>query len=134
MKCIVCGNKSFEIFHKGTRDNSEIDVMRCGKCRSLQLSSFSQIGEGFYEDGNMHKNQYSVSEDTYSEQAWDSWVNETKEDDYRRADVIRAKIERGGGKEKQCFRFWMWKWRILETLKRTESSQRGWGGTRSGCA
>lgn len=97
MKCIVCGNKSFELFHQGTRDNSELDVMRCEKCKSLQLSSFSQIKDGFYEDGNMHKNQYSVLGDTYSEQAWDSWVNETKEDDYRRADVIKAQIERGGG-------------------------------------
>lgn len=96
MKCIVCGNESFKLFHQGTRDNSEIDVMRCEKCKSLQLSSFSQIEEGFYEEGNMHKNQYSVMGDTYSEQAWDSWVSETKEDDYRRADAIRDEIEGRG--------------------------------------
>lgn len=96
MRCIVCGNESFELFHRGTRDNSAIDVMRCKKCRSFQLSSFSQIEEGFYEVGDMHKDQYSVSEDTYSEQVWDSWVSETQEDDYRRADMIKAKIEGGG--------------------------------------
>lgn len=96
MRCIVCGNESFEMFHQGTRDNSEIDVMRCRKCNALQLSSFLQIKEGFYENGDMHKNQYCAAGDVYLEQEWDSWVNETKADDYRRADVIKTIIEGEG--------------------------------------
>lgn len=88
MRCIVCGSESFETFHKGTRDNPAIDVMKCTKCMSLQLSSFEQIEEGFYEDGNMHKDQYSAIQDAYSEQVWDSWIDETKEDDDRRAAML----------------------------------------------
>lgn len=117
MRCIVCGNESFEMFHQGTRDNSEIDVMRCEKCRGLQLSSFSQIKEGFYEDGNMHENQYSVLGDTYLEQDWNSWMNETKEDDYRRADVIRAKIEGGGLKGNNVLDFGCGNGGFLRRLK-----------------
>lgn len=98
MRCIICGNETFKMFHQGTRDNPEIDVMQCTKCMSLQLSSFSQIEEGYYEDGKMHKNQYSALQDTYSEQVWDSWIDETKEDDDRRAAMIE-KVRGGAGRQ-----------------------------------
>lgn len=122
MKCIVCGNESFELFHQGTRDNSEIDVLRCEKCKSLQLSSFLQIKEGFYEDGNMHKGQYSVLGDTYSEQDWDSWVSETKEDDFRRADAIKAKIEGEGLKESKVLDFGCGNGGFLRRLKEQKAA------------
>lgn len=88
MKCLVCGNEAFELFHKGTRDHSEVDVMKCSNCRSLQLSSFSQVYEGFYEEGNMRKNQYDASKDEYTEEMWDSWVKETRADDCRRTAML----------------------------------------------
>ena len=88
MKCLVCGSELFEIFHKGTRDNPNVDVLRCVGCNSFQLSSFSQIYDGFYEEGEMRKNQYIVSQDTYSDQLWDTWIAETKEDDCRRAEKM----------------------------------------------
>ena len=97
MKCIVCGNELVETFHKGTRDNPKIDVMRCAECRSLQLSSFEQIQDGFYEDGNMRKDQYSISQDMYSDTVWESWLEETKEDDYRRVKMLERVFKGGGG-------------------------------------
>ncbi len=96
MKCLVCGNEAFELFHKGTRDHSEVDVMKCSNCRSLQLSSFSQVYEGFYEEGNMRKNQYDASKDEYTEEMWDSWVKETRADDCRRTAML-GKMCVGGG-------------------------------------
>ncbi len=95
MKCLICGGESFEIFHKGTRDNPDVDVMKCAGCNSLQLSSFIQIYDGFYENGNMRKNQYIASQDTYSDELWDSWIDETKEDDCRRVAEIERMIDRG---------------------------------------
>lgn len=95
MKCLICGSKSFELFHKGTRDDSNVDVMKCVGCNSFQLSSFSQIYDGYYEEGNMHKDQYIVSQDAYSDQLWDSWIDETKEDDCRR--VLKIEKITGGG-------------------------------------
>lgn len=92
MKCLICGSESFEIFHKGTRDNPDVDVMKCAGCNSFQLSSFAQIYDGFYENGNMCKEQYSVSEDTYSDELWNSWIAETKEDDCRRVAEIEKKV------------------------------------------
>lgn len=97
MKCLVCGNELFTFFHKGTRDNEDINVMKCARCGSLQLSTFSQIYDGFYEEGNMRRGQYIISGDTYTDQVWASWVAETKVDDCRRADQIR-KCVCGGGK------------------------------------
>lgn len=94
MKCLVCGNESFEVFHKGTRDNKDVDVMKCIGCNSFQLSSFSQIYDGFYENGNMRKNQYIVSKDSYSDQLWESWIAETKDDDCRRVTAIEKMIAR----------------------------------------
>lgn len=95
MRCLICGSESFELFHKGTRDNPNVNVMKCIGCNSFQLSSFAQIYDGFYEDGNMRKDQYSVSQNTYSDQLWDSWIAETKEDDCRRAVEIEKIIEGG---------------------------------------
>ena len=97
MKCVVCGNKLVETVHKGTRDNPKIDVMRCAECKSLQLSSFEQIHDGFYEDGNMRKGQYDISQDImYSDMVWESWLKETKEDDYRRVKMLESVL--GGAK------------------------------------
>lgn len=56
MKCIVCGNEKFELIHHGTRDNAEINVMRCLCCGGKQLSSFEQITDDFYENSGMHQN------------------------------------------------------------------------------
>lgn len=92
MKCLVCGSEAFDFFHKGTRDNPDVDVMKCRGCNSFQLSSFSQIYDGFYEEGNMHKEQYIIPQDAYSDQSWDSWIAETKEDDCRRATEIEKVI------------------------------------------
>ena len=99
MKCLICGSESFEFFHKGTRDNPNVNVMKCIECNSFQLSSFTQIYDGFYEDGNMRKDQYIVSQGTYSDQLWDSWIAETKEDDCRRAVEIEKIIGGGGVKQ-----------------------------------
>ena len=97
MKCLICGSELFEIFHKGTRDNPNVDVMKCAGCNSFQLSSFSQIYDGFYEEGNMCKDQYIVLQDTYSDQLWDSWIAETKVDDCRRASEIEKMAKGGDG-------------------------------------
>lgn len=124
MRCIICGNETFKMFHQGTRDNPEIDVMQCTKCMSLQLSSFSQIEEGYYEDGKMHKNQYSALQDTYSEQVWDSWIDETKEDDDRRAAMIE---KQGGGLDGNVLDFGCGNGGFLRRIKKQGNMARAFG-------
>lgn len=89
MQCLVCGNKKFRLFHEGTRDNPEINVMQCSKCKSLQLSAFSQIDNNYYENGTMRKNQYDAASDAYMDTLWENWRRETREDDLRRLQMLR---------------------------------------------
>lgn len=56
MKCIVCGGEQFELIHHGTRDIPDVDVYKCCQCGGSQLSTFSQITDGFYENSGMHQN------------------------------------------------------------------------------
>lgn len=53
MKCIICGNVEFKLLHKGTRDKEDIDVYSCLHCGGGQLSTFSHIYDGFYENSEM---------------------------------------------------------------------------------
>ncbi len=94
MQCLVCGSETFSFFHKGTRDNCDIDVMQCESCKSFQLSSFSQIHDGYYEEGNMHESQYNVEQAELVEEAWRKWIEDTKEDDWRRRKMYRKICER----------------------------------------
>lgn len=55
MRCIVCGNEQFRLIHHGTRDRADIDVLECEICGGAQLSDFSQIADGFYENSGMHQ-------------------------------------------------------------------------------
>jgi SAM-dependent methyltransferase len=52
--CHICGSTEFSLFHRGTRDRPEIDVLECKSCRLLFLSSFSHITSDFYAESGMY--------------------------------------------------------------------------------
>lgn len=83
-KCSLCGNRDMILFHKGVRDKDNINVLKCEKCGLLQLSQFPEETLKFYEDEQMHIDQYNAVSDTVENESWDSWVQETKKDDDRR--------------------------------------------------
>lgn len=83
--CFLCGNSDIELFHKGTRDNKNIDVLKCKKCGLVFLSSFEHIHNEFYENSGMYK------KDNLKIQ---KWREITYEDDTRRANMLKKIIER----------------------------------------
>lgn len=90
MKCIICGNEKFHLFHKGVRDNADIDVLKCEECGSLQLSTFDHILQGsYYESGDMRKSQYDSINDTVENLTWDLWIKATQPDDCRRYNTLK---------------------------------------------
>lgn len=52
-QCHLCNSENIGLIHKGTRDNQEIDVLKCGECGLVFLSSFDHIHNGFYEKSQM---------------------------------------------------------------------------------
>ena len=84
MKCILCGNEEFECIHKGTRDVSNINVMKCSKCGIVQLNNLQYNTECNYSEGGMLKSTYSISSDEICDMPWDIWLQETEQDDVRR--------------------------------------------------
>lgn len=92
-ECKLCGTE-YVLFHKGVRDNANIDVMRCPKCGLLQLSTFEQIDNSYYKNELMLKNQYNGITGNVEDESWDEWIEETREDDERRYRAL-AKMCKG---------------------------------------
>lgn len=55
-QCRLCGSRSIELIHNGTRDNPDINVLKCTKCGLVFLSDFEQIHNGYYENSKMRPN------------------------------------------------------------------------------
>lgn len=55
MKCLICGGNDFECIHRGTRDISDINTMKCRECGMVQLSCNTYNTEKNYEQGGMLK-------------------------------------------------------------------------------
>lgn len=55
MKCLICGGSLFECIHKGTRDISSIDVLRCVNCGMVQLDNQKYNTEQQYMRGYAEK-------------------------------------------------------------------------------
>lgn len=91
--CYLCGSDRMKIFHKGVRDNANIDVMRCDECGLLQLSDFYSLEDDFYEKSRMLEDQYDIEENRITNQTWEAWRRETAEDDLRRADFLKEKCQ-----------------------------------------
>lgn len=83
MKCYLCENNDFELVHKGTRDNDNIDVLRCKKCGLVFLSSFQHVHNDFYESSGMFGDKkVNICEVRES----------TLEDDLRRVNMLKNLI------------------------------------------
>lgn len=89
MKCILCGNEEFECIHRGTRDVSNINVMKCSSCGMVQLDNLQYNTDCNYSEGGMLKNTYSVTSDEVCDISWDMWLKETEQDDIRRYEALK---------------------------------------------
>jgi len=70
-----------EIIHYGTRDDSEINVLKCNNCGLVFLSSFDHVDDDFYEDGSMLENKHI-----------DAYLAESIKDDLRRYSFLKEKV------------------------------------------
>lgn len=87
-KCILCGKRNAETIHNGTRDNENIDVLKCKDCGLVFLDRWDdsiQQGGGYYEEAHMHDNE--------PEETFEEWIEITKEDDMRRAESLKELCE-----------------------------------------
>lgn len=91
MKCNLC-NSELALFHEGTRDRDNVSVMKCPECGLLQLSDMNHISSALYEQGLMRKNQYSSNTDKIGDLEYKAWINDTKNDDERRYNSLKALI------------------------------------------
>lgn len=82
-RCRLCNGENFKIIHRGTRDNPDIDVLKCDACGLVFLSQ-NIADNRFYMDSQMH-----------SGIDFDTWRNNTFADDKRRflkyKDLINGK-------------------------------------------
>ncbi len=83
MRCVLCGNDKLEMIHKGCRDNPNVNVMKCKQCGLVFLDSFEQITDTLYEDSGMHQDD---------EFQYEKWIQQTYEDDARRAEWIKEYV------------------------------------------
>ncbi len=89
MECILCGNQYFDCIHRGTRDVSNINVMRCRKCGMVQLDCKGDNSEEKYAAGGMLENAYAAITNMTSDMTWEQWIEETKDDDDRRYNELK---------------------------------------------
>ena len=89
VKCLICGSQQFQCIHKGTRDISDIDVIKCTRCGFVELSCNQYNTIENYTGGGMLINTYSAVSDKNEDIDWNLWVKETEWDDIRRYETLK---------------------------------------------
>ena len=56
-RCPICNCENIKAIHNGTRDNPDIEVLKCEECEHIFLSTFDHILEDFYEKSKMRENK-----------------------------------------------------------------------------
>ncbi|ETJ37884.1 Methyltransferase [human gut metagenome] len=82
--CYLCNSKDIKLIHRGTRDNSNINVMECCSCKLVFLSSFDHIKDIIYEESEMHIDKKKIDINKYREK--------TRNDDLRRVSMLSKEI------------------------------------------
>lgn len=81
--CYICQSATFKIRKGQVRDAPDIDVLECGHCGLVMLSSLGHIQSGFYEESGMHGAEPTPMK---------SWLKDTEWDDQRRFDMLKPML------------------------------------------
>lgn len=85
-QCPICSCKKIKTIHNGTRDNPNIDVLKCEECEHIFLSTFEHIKDNFYEKSKMRETKIDNK----------VWKDITSKDNLRRVndlnDFIRDSV------------------------------------------
>lgn len=77
-RCEICGGELY-VVHKGTRDDQNINVLKCSRCNTKQLSI---INDKDYENGFMN------GKESFTPEEISKRVNDCKADDDRRVKML----------------------------------------------
>lgn len=91
MKCLICGKSQFTCIHHGTRDIPDINVMKCTNCGIVLLDNISYNTKEWYSGGGMLKDAYRAVTDNLEQIKWEEWIEDTKQDDDRRYEVLKER-------------------------------------------
>ena len=80
MKCYLCEHAAFTTRKGVVRDAPSLQILECGGCGLVTLSSLQHIQSGHYEDSGMHGAQVPSME---------TWLRETEQDDRRRFEMLK---------------------------------------------
>lgn len=83
MTCYLCNHSKFGIRNGTVRDDPSLQVLECGNCGLVMLSSLQHIKAGHYEDSGMHGTDLPSIE---------SWLKETEHDDNRRFEMLKPNL------------------------------------------
>jgi len=83
VSCYLCKSDKYCKRAGSVRDNSNLDILECGNCGLVYLSSLDHIQDGHYEESGMHGDEAPNI---------DNWLKETEFDDKRRYDFVKEKI------------------------------------------
>ncbi|MDB0021099.1 class I SAM-dependent methyltransferase [Candidatus Pseudothioglobus singularis] len=83
MSCYLCKSDKYCKRAGSVRDNSNLDILECGNCGLVYLSSLDHIQDEHYEESGMHGDEAPNI---------DNWLKETEFDDKRRYDFVKEKI------------------------------------------
>ncbi len=83
MNCYLCQSSAFNIRKGKVRDAPDLQILECGNCGFVALSSLTHIQPGFYEQSGMH-GAVPV--------AIEAWLKDTEWDDQRRFDMLKPML------------------------------------------
>ena len=92
MQCYLCNSSNSETIHKGTRDNGNINVLRCKKCTLVYLSSTAHVKETLYENDGQAKSTEQIEVNAYN------FDTEKRFNDYANALAGKSVLEFGCGR------------------------------------
>lgn len=81
--CYICQSTNFKNRKGQVRDAPDINILECGHCGLVTLSSLGHIQPGFYEASGMHGADPVPME---------TWLKDTEWDDQRRFDMLKPML------------------------------------------
>jgi 2-polyprenyl-3-methyl-5-hydroxy-6-metoxy-1,4-benzoquinol methylase len=80
--CPLCVKSNYTIRHKGVRDATDINVLKCNECGLFFLSDFLHADDNYYSESKMWENK-----------SFDQWKQQTALDDARRFNQYKELIK-----------------------------------------
>jgi len=81
--CYLCGHSDFSRRSGSVRDATSLQILECGNCGLVALSSLQHIQDSHYANSGMHGDLLP---------SVDAWLRESEHDDKRRFDMLESSL------------------------------------------